>query len=107
MNLIGFDVAHPEPDLVGFSIKVKAPDAMDSTPLGNRMAFSYPKGAANEVTGDPTFPSLQAPFQKFRWMHYHQGRLCPREIPDVKPATGRGHHPGLAAAGIVLDMKTS
>ena len=63
MNLIGFDVAHPEPDLVGFSIKVKAPDAMDFTPLGNRMAFSYPKGAANEVTGDRTFPSLQRRFR--------------------------------------------
>lgn len=25
MNLIGFDVAEPEPDLVGFSIEVKSP----------------------------------------------------------------------------------
>jgi len=60
MNLIGFDVARPEPDLVGFSIEVKSPDATDFTPLRNRIAFSYPKGAANEVTGDRAFPSLQA-----------------------------------------------
>ena len=40
-------------------------------------------------------------------MQCYQGGLCPREIPDVKPATGRGHHPGLAAAGIVSDMKAS
>jgi phosphatidylserine/phosphatidylglycerophosphate/cardiolipin synthase-like enzyme len=70
MNLIGFDVAQPEPDLVGFSIEVKSPQAKDFTPLRNRIAFSYPKGAANEVTGDRTFPSLQAPFQKFRWIHF-------------------------------------
>ena len=34
------------------------------------MAFSYPQGAATEVTGDRNFPSLQAPFQKFRWVHF-------------------------------------
>src|SRR5882724_5221951 len=70
MNLIGFDVAAAEPDLVGFSIEVKSPGAKDFTPLRNRIAFSYPKGAANEVTGDRAFPSLQAPFQKFRWIHF-------------------------------------
>jgi hypothetical protein len=68
MNLIGFDVAPPaEPDLVGFSIEVKSPGV---TPLRNRIAFSYPRGAAVEVTGDRTFPSLEAPFQKFRWVHF-------------------------------------
>ena len=42
MNLIGFDVVAPEPDLVGFSIEVKDPDASDFEPMPNRMAFSYP-----------------------------------------------------------------
>jgi hypothetical protein len=71
MNLIGFDVAPPaEPDLVGFSIEVKAPDAPDFAPLRNRIAFSYPQGAAIAVNGDRNFPSLQAPFQKFRWVHF-------------------------------------
>ncbi|MBB3606635.1 hypothetical protein FHT40_006326 [Mycolicibacterium sp. BK556] len=70
MNLIGFDVANPEPDLVGFSIEVKSPGAKDFAPLRNRIAFSYPKGAANEVTGDRLFSSLAAPFQKFRWVDF-------------------------------------
>ena len=70
MNLVGFDVAQPEPDFVGFSIEVKSPRARDFSPLRNRIAFSYPKGAAAEVTGDRTFASLQAPFQKFRWIHF-------------------------------------
>ncbi|OBG50262.1 phospholipase D-like domain-containing protein [Mycobacterium sp. E735] len=70
MNLIGFDVVAPEPDLVGFSIEVKGPHATDFTALRNRMTFSYPQGAATEVTGDRNFPSLQAPFQKFRWVHF-------------------------------------
>jgi hypothetical protein len=30
MCLIGFDVDRPEPDLVGFGIEFKAPDAADS-----------------------------------------------------------------------------
>ncbi|MGW4340868.1 phospholipase D-like domain-containing protein [Rhodococcus koreensis] len=70
MNLLGFDVAHPEPDLVGFSIEVKSPRTRDFTPLRNRIAFSYPQGAAVEVTGDRQFSSIDAPFQKFRWVHF-------------------------------------
>ena len=71
MNLIGFDVAQPaEPDLVGFSIEVKAPEARDFAPLRNRIAFCYPQGAANAVNGDRNFSSLEAPFQKFRWVHF-------------------------------------
>jgi phosphatidylserine/phosphatidylglycerophosphate/cardiolipin synthase-like enzyme len=70
MTMIGFDVAQPEPDLVGFSIEVKYPGAHNFAPLKNRIAFSYPQGAANEVNGDRNFSSLAAPFQKFRWVHF-------------------------------------
>ncbi|WP_206363064.1 phospholipase D-like domain-containing protein [Stenotrophobium rhamnosiphilum] len=70
MSLIGFDVEDPEPDLVGFSIEVKAPDAKDFEPLLNRLAFEYPKGAGSEVTGDRLFDSRLNPYQKFRWVHF-------------------------------------
>jgi len=89
MNLIGFDVAQPEPDLVGFSIEVKNPDAQDFTPLRNRIAFSYPTGAASEVTGDRAFGSLQAPLPG-------SPDRCHRlpELPPSRPsAAGRPRKP--------------
>ncbi|MGJ5208405.1 phospholipase D-like domain-containing protein [Bradyrhizobium sp. HKCCYLR20261] len=70
MTMIGFDVADPEPDLVGFSIEVKSPGARDFSPLRNRIAFSYPQGADAAVNGNRNFPSTEAPFQKFRWIHF-------------------------------------
>ena len=73
MCLIGFDVDDPEPDLVGFAIEVKAPGSADFTPLSNRLAFSYDKPVAAAVDGSRNFPSTQAPFQKFRWIHFPWG----------------------------------
>ncbi len=70
MALIGMDVDHPEPDLVGFSIEVKRPGGKDFLPLRNRLGFSYPKNMP--PSGDKQFPSTEAPFQKFRWVHFPQ-----------------------------------
>jgi phosphatidylserine/phosphatidylglycerophosphate/cardiolipin synthase-like enzyme len=70
MCLIAMDVANPEPNFAGFSIEWKAPGATDFSPLYNRLAFSYPTDAATAVTGSRDFSSLDAPFQKFRWMHF-------------------------------------
>lgn len=70
MCLLGFDVAVPEPDFVGFAIECKPPGAKKFSPLLNRLAFEYPVAAATAVTGDRLFSSLEAPFQKFRWIHF-------------------------------------
>lgn len=70
MCLLGFDVAEPEPDFVGFAIEVKRPGANNFTTLRNRIAFSYPADAEDIVSGYRIFPSTEAPFQKFRWMHF-------------------------------------
>ena len=70
MTLIGFDVAHPEPDFVGFAIECKEPGAADFEPLLNRITFSYDQPAGVAVTGDRKFDSREAPFQKFRWIHF-------------------------------------
>ena len=69
MCLLGFDVDQPEPDLVGFSIECQSPGSPDFIPLRNRLAFAYDP-AAGGVTGDRKFLSTQAPFQKFRWIHF-------------------------------------
>ena len=70
MCLLGMDVKDPEPDFVGFSIEVKSPGKRTYSPLRNRIAFSYDKPAAAAVNGFRNYSSLQAPFQKFRWIHF-------------------------------------
>jgi hypothetical protein len=70
MCLIGMDVNDPEPDLVGFSIEVKSPGSADFEPLRNRIAFSYDQPVDQAVDGFRNYSSLEAPFQKFRWVHF-------------------------------------
>ena len=73
MCLLGFDVVAPEPDFVGFAIECKEPGATKFEPLKNRLAFDYDDVPAMvAVTGDRLFSSLEAPFQKFRWIHFPQ-----------------------------------
>lgn len=68
MCLVGMDVDAPEPDFVGFAIEVLHPGGTKFEPLRNRLAFSYPAGS--KVNGDVQFLSTEAPFQKFRWVHF-------------------------------------
>jgi len=68
--LLGFDVKHPEPDFVGFAIECRPPGENDFFPLSNRISFSSGNPATGGVTGARKFPSLEAPFQKFRWVHF-------------------------------------
>ena len=70
MCLLGFDVADPEPDFVGFAIECKSPTSGRFFPLRNRLAFSYDESVENAVTGARRFESRAAPFQKFRWIHF-------------------------------------
>jgi phosphatidylserine/phosphatidylglycerophosphate/cardiolipin synthase-like enzyme len=70
MCLLGFDVAEPEPDLVGFAIECRSPGSAHFFPLHNRLAFSYNTPVEGAVTGGRRFPSTEAPFQKFRWLHF-------------------------------------
>ncbi|HKO71595.1 MAG TPA: phospholipase D-like domain-containing protein, partial [Bradyrhizobium sp.] len=90
MCLIGMEVDEPEDDFVGFAIEVKSPGSADFTPLRNRLAFSYDKPASEAVTGYRNFPSLDAPFQKFRWVHFpyeptggeYRYRITKRHMPS-------------------------
>jgi len=70
MCLIGMDVKSPEPDLVGFSIEVQSPGSPQFYPLRNRLAFSYDASNPPPENGYRNYPSLEAPFQKFRWVHF-------------------------------------
>ncbi|HCW7014977.1 TPA: hypothetical protein OX923_000514 [Citrobacter farmeri] len=67
MVLLGFDVDDPEPDFVGFAIKVRPPNSHAFTYLKNRIAFDYTDA---KVTGDRLFATNIAPLQRFRWIHF-------------------------------------
>lgn len=71
MVLLGFDVDDPEPDFVGFAIKVRPPNSHAFTYLKNRIAFDY---SAVTVTGDRLFATNIAPLQRFRWIHFPRNR---------------------------------
>lgn len=65
--LLAFDLA-PDlatPEFVGFSIEVRYPGADHWGVLHNRLHFDYPPTPQRPRT----FPSTEAPFQKFRWIH--------------------------------------
>lgn len=70
MCLLGFDVAQPEADFVGFAIECKEPGSSTFRPLRNRIAFSYDQPVDVAVTGARKFDSTKAPFQKFRWVDF-------------------------------------
>ena len=65
--LLAFDLASDlaTRDFVGFSIEVKYPNADHWGALHNRLHFDYPPTPERPRT----FPSTEAPFQKFRWVH--------------------------------------
>jgi phosphatidylserine/phosphatidylglycerophosphate/cardiolipin synthase-like enzyme len=70
MCLIGMDVAEPEDDFVGFAIEVQSPGSASFFPLRNRLNFSYAPPVDIAVNGYRNYPSTEAPFQKFRWVHF-------------------------------------
>ncbi|OPA84657.1 hypothetical protein BFW87_28415 [Pseudomonas fluorescens] len=65
--LLAFDLAADlaTPDFVGFSIEVRYPGADHWGVLHNRLHFDYPPTPEQPRS----FPSTEAPFQKFRWIH--------------------------------------
>ena len=67
MVLLGFDVDEPEPDFVGFAVKVWPPNCKKYTCLKNRIAFDYTNA---KVTGDRLFDTSIAPLQRFRWIDF-------------------------------------
>lgn len=97
MCLLGFDVADPEPDFVGFAIECRSPGSAEFFPLRNRLAFSYAQPAEVAVDGSRKFFSTESPFQKFRWVHFpkepktgaYTYRVTKMHMPsDKKPVKG-------------------
>ncbi|MES2594481.1 MAG: phospholipase D-like domain-containing protein [Verrucomicrobiota bacterium] len=65
--LLAFDLdaAQATSDFVGFSVEVQYPGSTHWGALKNRLHFDYPP----DLDRPRSFPSTEAPFQKFRWIH--------------------------------------
>lgn len=107
MCLIGMDVKDPTDDFVGFAIEVKAPGASSFVPLNNRLAFSYTAPVKEAVTGARWYSSLEAPFQKFRWIDFPNdpkgGDYEYRVTEMHMPRDGQIEKGISTSAGITLD----
>jgi phosphatidylserine/phosphatidylglycerophosphate/cardiolipin synthase-like enzyme len=66
MALLGFDVDEPEDDFVGFAVEYREPGSAEFLNLRNRLSFDP---SAN-VNGFRNFPTLEAPLQTYRWVHF-------------------------------------
>ncbi len=65
--LLAFDLdqAQVTDDFVGFAVEVRYPGSTHWGALKNRLHFQYPPNLEHPRS----FPSTEAPFQKFRWIH--------------------------------------
>ena len=65
--LLAFDLdpAQATDDFVGFSVEVQYPGSNRWGALKNRLHFDYPPSSDQPRS----FSSVEAPFQKFRWIH--------------------------------------
>jgi hypothetical protein len=110
MVLIGMDVDTPEPDLVGFSIEVRSPGSNAFVPLRNRLNFAYNKPVTEAVNGYRNYLSTEAPFQKFRWVHFpynpQGGKYVYRVTKKHMPTDGNLVDGTSVELDIPLDMVT-
>ncbi len=73
---------NPPKDFVGFSIEYKEPGGDKFFALKNRLSFPDEKGKVRKES----LSSLQAPFQKFRWVHFPRNAELEGDfIYKVKP----------------------
>jgi len=86
-------------DFVGFSLEVKYPGGNKYYAVTNRLSFDYPP----DQTGKRSFSTLDAPLQKFRWVHFpsevRDGDFTYRVTPAYMDAAGKvTHKPGVEVA---------
>src|SRR5262249_50318100 len=60
----------PPDDFVGFAIEYREPNGTKFFPLKNRLTFEGNSGTTPSAARPPTYSTLVAPIQKFRWVHF-------------------------------------
>lgn len=60
----------PPNDFIGFAIEYREPNGTKFFPLKNRLTFESNAGDTPSAARPPTYSTLVAPIQKFRWVHF-------------------------------------
>ena len=84
MTMLAFDLLNESDrkDFVGFTIEFKNETMSGFKPLNNRVSFSpSPKGLSKEEKRQLKYSSVDAPFQKFRWLHVLRNFTKNSEMP--------------------------
>src|SRR5690349_3391744 len=79
----------PPRDFVGFAIEYREPKSAKFWPVPNRIGFPGQRPPPDETS----FPSTEAPIQKFRWVHFpgradRDGQFHYRVTPMFMDAAG-------------------
>lgn len=106
--LLAFDLdpAQATDDFVGFSVEVQYPGSNRWGALKNRLHFDYPPSSDQPRS----FSSVEAPFQKFRWIHVpsevKQGEFRYRVAARYMDASGALHDGARVENAISLEPQT-
>lgn len=94
----------PPHDFVGFAIEFRPPDGDRFFPVKNRLAF--PGKSKPLVAGKPAeqYPSTEAPFQTFRWIHFPRVADTPGDF-DYRVTPMFMGPDGVSAAGVAQTAK--
>ncbi len=70
----------PPNDFVGFGIEYQEPGGGAFFPVKNRLNFDGEAGSVSSGKRPPTFSTLVAPIQKFRWVHFPFNAALPGDF---------------------------
>ena len=101
----------PPSDFVGFAIEYREPNGTGFYAVKNRLNFSGDAGPTSSSKRPPTFSSLVAPIQKFRWVHFPRnadlaGEFLYRVTPVFMSKSGDLSYGIAQTAGIALARET-
>jgi phosphatidylserine/phosphatidylglycerophosphate/cardiolipin synthase-like enzyme len=94
----------PPADFVGFSIEYCQPGDAEFFPVKNRLHFSGMKKPAQAGKAPEQYPSTEAPFQTFRWVHFPRladtpGKFTYRVTPKFM------NDEGVLSAGVAQEVQ--
>lgn len=97
----------PSDDFVGFAIECQAPGEKDFSPLTNRLSFPADDGSVERDSKS----TLDAPIQKFRWVHFPRdaevdGEFAYRVTPVFMDSSGKLTYGTVQTAAIELGGET-
>jgi phosphatidylserine/phosphatidylglycerophosphate/cardiolipin synthase-like enzyme len=101
----------PSDDFVGFAIEYCEPESTAFFALKNRLNFEGNAGTRSSAARPPSFSTLVAPIQKFRWVHFPfnaelPGAFTYRVTPVFMNANGELHYGAAQLAEIELARET-